>query len=333
MIVELPAFDVPATGVVDYWNPVIENPLTEGKWLRASTVNVGSREAVHHLLSPVGGYAVGAESTIAPDNTGTYIEPGEPWRFQLHYTPFGREVTDVTRVGLYFHDEPPELVNHSAVIADLTIAIPPGEGRHREIAYLEFPADAELLTAFPHAHYRGHSSSLSLLRPDGSEELLLSLPKYDFNWQRMYTFAEPIPMPAGSKLVARYEYDNSPRNRANPDPEATITWGEQSWEEMLYTAIRYRWVGETSANPLDHSAELNGMRMFGMLDDDINDRLEPGELRGERMARLRESFALADRNADGGIDREEFAAVQALMARGQAQSQAETDSSDAAGGE
>ncbi|MGD2134321.1 MAG: redoxin domain-containing protein, partial [Maricaulaceae bacterium] len=312
MVVELPPFDVPASGVVEYWNPVIENPLTEAKWLRASTVNVGSRETVHHVLSPVGGYAVGAESTIAPENTGTLLEPGQPWRFQVHYTPYGRAVTDVTRVGLYFYDEAPELVNHNSVIADFTIEIPPGAERHEEIAYMEFPADAELISAFPHAHYRGRSSSVTLRRPDGSEELILSLPNYDFNWQRAYNFAEPIQVPAGSKLIARYEYDNSPRNPANPDPEATITWGDQSFEEMLYTAIRYRWIGETSENMDEFANLMNGRDLFGLLDDNIDDRLVEAELRGAMAARFRTVFSTLDANADGAIDREEFAAAESL---------------------
>ena len=87
-------FAVPASGIVDYQNPTIKNPLTEGRWLRASTIKVGDRQAVHHLLSPVGGYAVGAESTVYPESTGSWVEPGQTLRFQMHYTPYGKATTE-----------------------------------------------------------------------------------------------------------------------------------------------------------------------------------------------------------------------------------------------
>src|SRR5690606_25757807 len=99
-------------------------------------------------------------------------------------------------------------------------------------------------------------------------------------WQRLYEFAEPVEIEAGSKLVARYEYDNSARNLANPDPDAQITWGEQSFEEMLYTAIRYRWADETADNRVQHDEMMRRTRMVGMLDDDIDGLVQQAELRG-----------------------------------------------------
>src|SRR5258706_10431775 len=135
---------------------------------------------------------------------------------------------------------------------------PPGEGRHREVDYVEFPDDVLLDSAFPHAHYRAYSSDLWIRYPDGKEKLLLSLPRYDLNWQRDYTFAEPVKVPAGSKLIAHYVYDNSKRNPSNPDPNRQITWGEQSWEEMLFTQLRYRWVDETATHRVNYEADMNG---------------------------------------------------------------------------
>jgi hypothetical protein len=117
---------------------------------------------------------------------------------------------------------------HNVVIMDPTIVIPAYTGRHTETAYVEFPKEALLYSAFPHAHYRAYSSDLWIQYPDGKKKLLLSLPRYDFNWQRDYTFAEPIKVPAGSKLIANYVYDNSKRNPSNPDPTIQVTWGDQS---------------------------------------------------------------------------------------------------------
>ncbi|MEO2175414.1 MAG: redoxin family protein [bacterium] len=331
IVLDIPAFEVPATGIVDYQRPVIANPLTEPRWLRASTVKVGSRESVHHVLTghmkeipengkssesrwgaSVGGYAVGAESFISRDNVGTLIPVGGVIGLQIHYTPFGKSVTDRSQIGLYFYkdDELPGLMQRATVILDASIDIPPETARHKETAYVEFPRDALLYYAFPHAHYRGQSSTLSIRYPDGSEEMLLSLPRYDFNWQRAYGFEEPIDIPAGSKLVARYEYDNSAQNFANPDPSLRITWGEQSHEEMLFTALSYRWKEETTDSLKPEFAKmLNSTRLFGMLDDNLDDILQKSELKGRPGKRLSQNFDKLDRNGDGGLTREEYSAI------------------------
>ena len=329
LILTVPSFDVPATGVVDYQRPYVVNPLEEGKWLRASTVKVGSRESVHHVLTgylkeipksgqsnevrwgaSVGGYAVGAESMIAREGLGTYIPAGGAIGLQMHYTPFGREVTDTTQIGLYFYDKRPPRMLRNSVIMDFSIEIPPEKANHAETAYLEFPKDAELFYAFPHAHYRGQSSTLAIRYPDGREEMILSLPKYDFNWQRAYEFKDPIKVPAGAKLIARYTYDNSTQNAANPDPSKKIVWGDQSFEEMLYTAISYRWTDETSADQKGEYQELlNAGRLFGMLDDNIDESIQKDEIRGRAGRRLAGNFDRLDRNGDGALTWQEYSAI------------------------
>ena len=333
MVVTIPAFDVPASGVVEYQRPAIANPLTEGKWLQASTVKVGSQQAVHHVLSglleevpasgtaseslwgaSIGGYAVGAESFISRENIGTYIPAGGGIGFQLHYTPYGKAVRDETRIGLYFYDEPPEMIQRTIAIADASIDIPPHSGSFPEVAYMEFPADAELFYAFPHAHYRGQSSTLSIRYPDGEEKLLLSLPRYDFNWQRPYEFAEPVDIPAGARLVARYTYDNTGRNPANPDPSLRITWGDQSFQEMLYTSLSYRWKEETRDNLTPrYEKMLRAGRGFGMLDDNIDGKLERSELRGSHGQQLSRNYERMDENGDGVLTLDEY--TRSVLAR------------------
>ena len=173
--------------------------------------------------------------TSSPQGIAGSLPAGGGMGFQMHYTPYGKESTETTRVGLYFYpkDAPPEIMRRSAVIANAGIEIPPGEARHKEVAYITFPEKATLFTVFPHAHYRGESMAVSLLKPGSTkEELIVSLPKYDFNWQRGYDFATPIKIEPGTKLITRYVYDNSKNNPANPDPTIEVKWGEQSWEEM-----------------------------------------------------------------------------------------------------
>ena len=325
LVLNIPAYSIPATGVVD--------PGTEGRWLRASTVKVDNRAAVHHILTgymtdvpkpgepvyenrwgaSVGGYAVGSESTIAPKDVGTYLPAGGAIGFQNHYTPFGKPVVEKSQIALYFYDKKPKLMMRGAQIANPNITIPANDPHHKESAYLVFPTDALLYSAFPHAHYRGIESQLTIRYPDGTEKLLLALPKYDFNWQRDYTFAEPIKVPAGSWLIATTWYDNSKRNPANPDPNRVVPWGEQSFDEMLYTALRFRWMDETADKQVNYDQALNASRLLGMLDSNLDGKIEQSELHGRIGERLKPYFAMLDKDHDGTLDGTELAAAQQAM--------------------
>lgn len=333
LVIEIPPYKVPASGYVDYQYPVMDNPLTEGRWLRASTARVQQRQVVHHILSgyippgqdrlggmanwggSVGGYTVGMESVVMPKGIGSYIPAGGSIGYQMHYTPYGKEVLSTQQIGLYFYPkgEMPELVMRENTIANVMIKIPPHAEAHKEVGYLLFPRDAILHTAVVHAHYRGTYSNLVLRYPDGSEKQLLNVPRYDFNWQRMYEFAEPIPIPAGSKLIATYIYDNSKRNPANPDPSKEVTWGDQSFEEMFFTQLAYRWVDETAAKQTTYDEELMMSRMVGMMDSNLDGKIQPDELRGGLGNAIRPRFAMADANKDGGIDVEEWKPIQKML--------------------
>ena len=341
MIIDVPAYSIPAKGIVDYQRPLVLNPVTEPVWIKASTVKVSDRQAVHHVLtglikpedmpkagapmeateskwgSSVGGYAVGSESVIAPKDSGTYVAPGGGIGFQNHYTPYGKPATEKTQIAWYFYKkgENPKYVMHNIAIADPSISIGPNEEFHHESAYLEFPKDAIVFGAFPHAHYRGGSSTFSIKYPDGKEVMLLALPKYDFNWQREYTFATPLKVPAGSKLIARYTYDNSKRNPANPDPNRTVPWGDQSFDEMLYTSLRYQWADETSTKlKPEYEGMLQANRMMGMFDDNLNGKIELAELKGKPGEGLKKNFALIDQNKDGSIEPSELTMAMKFMA-------------------
>lgn len=318
LIIELPPYAIPASGVVDYQNPEVKNPLTEGRWLRAATVKPSDRQAVHHLLSNgAGGYAVGAETTVYPKGTGTWVAPGQTFRFQMHYTPYGKETVEKTRVGLYFYpkDAPPELLRRSAVIANAGIEIPPNAARHEEVAYITFPEKATLYTVFPHAHYRGESMAVSVIKPGSTkEELILSLPKYDFNWQRGYDFATPVKIEPGTKLVTRYVYDNSKHNPANPDPTIKVTWGEQSWEEMQYTALGFRWDDETVANRKDdYQKRLENSRSMGIMDTNLDDKVAKSEVRGRMAQMLLANWDKVDTDKDGYLVTSEMASINEII--------------------
>ncbi|TAL28544.1 MAG: hypothetical protein EPN98_22985 [Phenylobacterium sp.] len=333
LILNIPAYKVPASGIVDYQRPFTENPLTQGKWIRATTVKPGDRQAVHHVLTgwmkdvpkagetasetrwrgSVGGYAVGAESNVFSGEVGTYLPAGGAVGYQMHYTPYGKETVDNTQIGVYFREDMPKYIMRGVVVIDPTITIAPNTKRHKEMAYVEFPNDALLYSAFPHAHYRAYSSDLWLQTPDGKKKLLLTLPRYDFNWQRSYTFAEPIKIPAGSRLIANYVYDNSKANPSNPDPTIKVTWGEQSHEEMLFTSLSFRWLDETAAKQVDSDARFAQTRLIGMMDDNIDGKLQKAELKGQMGNMIAMAFPKIDKNGDGGLDRMELAAAQSML--------------------
>ncbi|MFU8814420.1 MAG: redoxin domain-containing protein [Pseudomonadales bacterium] len=334
LVIELPAFEIPASGVVDYQFPVVANPLDEPVWIRAATVIPGDRTVVHHVLAgasdsydPNGndeesvfenyiiGYAPGIEYYNMPAGTGVYVPPGGAFLFQVHYTPTGRATTDVTRMGLYFADSAPKNFLRHQVVVNPMLRIPPGAADHEESAYHPFLRDAVLHTLFPHSHYRGKSSTFELQYPDGTLELLLSVPSYDFNWQRGYDFVEPKRVPAGSRLIHRTVYDNSAQNPANPDPERTVPWGLQSWDEMLYGAFSYEWEQETTGAPIHDPQLSQTAQWFGFMDRDMDGRLVWSELPDSLKRRLVQGFKMADTDGDGALNLQEFIALQQHMAR------------------
>ena len=180
LILEVPAFEVPANGIVDYQFPQVENTLGRDAWVVAATI-VGDGRAVHHVLMgtvderrPEGGgdeedifenyimgYAPGNESAHMPEGTGVFVSKDAWYTFQMHYTPYGRIATDRTRVGLYFAEAQPDQYFRQQVILNPTIRIPAQAAAHEEYAYFEFDHDAVLHNLTPHSHYRGRSSNFS----------------------------------------------------------------------------------------------------------------------------------------------------------------------------
>lgn len=256
VVIDIPAFDVPASGVVEYKYQYVRNPLEQDVWVRATDILPGDRSALHHVIATwtkpgrdengrrqrggLGGYVPGMVTFDNPENTGIHLPAGSFLVFQMHYTPYGKAVTDNSRFGLYLLDEPPEHRLRSAVLANTKIRIPPHSKNHAEMAERTFERDILLYNLLPHAHYRATASEFRAFYPDGTEEVLLSVPNYDFNWQTTYLLTEPKRIPAGTRIAHRTWWDNSAQNPANPDPSREVPWGLQSWDEMLYGAMDFR---------------------------------------------------------------------------------------------
>jgi hypothetical protein len=200
----------------------------------------GTRPAVRDRNIPgrlLGTYAPGTNPQVFPTGTAVRLEAGGTLEIQMHYTANGEAATDRTRIGLIFAKEPAPQELRVAQFYNAQLSLPAGASETRVDADVGFLNDAIVWGVFPHTHVRGKRWEYVLELPDGTKKTVLSVPKYDFNWQTYYMFAEPLRVPKGSRLVSSAWYDNSAGNKANPDPKADVKWGDQTWEEMQYTGL------------------------------------------------------------------------------------------------
>jgi peroxiredoxin len=214
LIVEVPAYNVPATGVIDYFSHTIDLPFNEDRYVRAVQFIPGDKRVLHHLLSYITspnmdrsqpiteenvrdfleGYAPGkTDATQFPKDTGVFIPKGFKLVMQMHYTPMGKPITDKTRVGLYFHDKTPKYkyLTHPVSFGGKNLVIPAGEIDHRMTASYVFPQDSMLYAMRPHMHYRGKAFRFRAIYPDGSTDVLINVPNYNFAWQPTYRLSQP----------------------------------------------------------------------------------------------------------------------------------------------
>jgi hypothetical protein len=264
------AFDVPDSGEIAYQYIQVPTNFTEDKWVQAIELRPGNRKVVHHILlfcrepgskgRPVpysqvtprmpqqrgGGpgnliatNAPGTNAMILPAGNALQIKAGAILMFQMHYTTNGEAGKDQSSVGIIFAKQPPEQEIRSNAFVNPMFVIPPGANNHAVDSAIEFSEDSHIRGLIPHTHLRGKSWEYRMVYPDGRSETILSVPKYDFNWQTYYVFAKPLAAPKGARLEARAHYDNSTANPFNPDPKATVRWGDQTWEEMQYTGITF----------------------------------------------------------------------------------------------
>ena len=330
LVLDLPAFTVPATGTLDYQILTVENPLERDVWVRAVQIVPSDRQVLHHAIatfgpkdfqsgidlgSPIGEalfqsqlmtFVPGNELYEYPERTGVLVPAGSTFFSQMHYTTYGRESTDRTKIGLYFSEVEPEFTLQHYAMLNVDLRIPPGEANYEAGAYYQFQKDAVIYSLFPHAHYRGRSSTFSLAYPDGREELVLSVPNYDFNWQRYFQLQEPIHAAAGTRLIHRTVYDNSEANLSNPDASKLVRFGEQTWEEMLYGGVSFRFEHkEDDVREVDIGKNLAGITI-GYMDLNMDGKVELTEMPERMRQGLAMAFVILDKNKSGGLEFDEF---------------------------
>jgi hypothetical protein len=179
------------------------------------------------------GWAPGSPEMFYPKGTGKLIKKGAILDFEMHYTTSGREEKDQSSIGIYLLHEKPEMVLKTRAAYDLDFEIPPGVADKTSFASYAVRRESMLFDLSPHMHLRGSWFKYEALYPTGKRETLLSVPRYDFNWQHTYRLKEPKRLPAGTWILCSGGFDNSALNPANPNPNATIRWGDQSFDEMF----------------------------------------------------------------------------------------------------
>jgi hypothetical protein len=272
VVLKMPApVKLPADGDVEYTYEIVPTHFTEDKWVQMSEVHPSAPQYVHHAVvyirppdsnwlrhAPIGMpftastlsdpkdrldahgttsdlllvYAPGSSPDRWPDGMAKFVPAGSDIIFQIHYTTNGQAGLDQSSIGLVFAKTPPAQRVITLQLNDHAFIIPPEADDFRVEVQGTLPHDATLLSLFPHMHLRGKRFEYDIVHPDGSIEPLLRV-NYHFHWQLSYRLAEPRLLKAGTRLRAVAWYDNSRNNPHNPDPEATVRWGDQTYQEMM----------------------------------------------------------------------------------------------------
>jgi hypothetical protein len=273
VVIRMPnAFDVPAKGEIEYQYIVVPSGFTEDKWVQAIEVHPSDRAVVHHAvvylrepgvkwmadakpgvpyvppnLTPSGRFAnlLGASNDVLTVYTpgmipviykpgqAKQIKAGTDFVIQMHYTTNGNPAKDQTSIGLVFAGgEPKERIVTTAAVNN-RFAIPAGDGNFKAEATVPVVNPMTMISLFPHMHLRGKAFQYDLIYPTGETKTILRVDHWSLAWQLSYKLAEPIELTPGMKVRATAWWDNSANNPSNPDPSKEVTWGDQSWEEML----------------------------------------------------------------------------------------------------
>jgi hypothetical protein len=230
--------------------------FTEDKWIEAAEIRPDKRWAVHHVIvfvqEPGGqggiggeggnllvGFAPGEQPVRFEPGTAKLVKAGSTLLFQVHYTPNGKAAKDRSYVGLRFAKEAPKFRAYTARAMNVGLRIPAQDPNYEVKSTFTARQDISLIRLMPHMHLRGKDFKYTIVYPDGRDQVLLSVPRYDFNWQVGYELKQPLALPKGTRIDCAAHYDNSANNKYNPDPAKEVKWGDQTWEEMMIGFFDY----------------------------------------------------------------------------------------------
>jgi mono/diheme cytochrome c family protein len=214
--------------------PVTDNTCDQPNMQRRAGGGGNGEENEGALLA---GYAPGKEVDVFPPGTAKKVPAGSTIMFQMHYSSFRgaleKAEKDRTRIGLIFAKEPPDKIIFTSGVVNATFKIPAGADNHEVVACQTLPRDVQIISYMPHMHLRGKDMKYEVIYPDGKRETLLWVPKFSFNWQDMYYLKKPLNVPKGSKLIITAHFDNSAKNKYNPDHKKDVRWGDPTYDEMM----------------------------------------------------------------------------------------------------
>jgi Ca2+-binding EF-hand superfamily protein/peroxiredoxin len=349
---------IKATGTMPYQNVVVETDLEKDQWVQSIEVRPGNPSVVHHVLVFIQGddegdeprddgadersgywgiYVPGNSTLVYPDGYAKRIPKRARLRFQMHYTPNGTATEDSTRIGLVFAKEEPIHEVRVAGVVNVGFKIPPGAENHQVVASIQnVPTDVQVLAFLPHMHLRGKAARYDLIS-GGETRTMLDIPRYDFNWQLLYRYAEPVSVKAGDTLRFTAWYDNSRGNPANPDPNKEVRWGPQTQDEMHLGYVEYIVPGSKPGdpNPLSprgrargairnllggaRSTEPNvGDALFQQLDADGNGSISRDEVKAKYENNPAASTTIFDRldaDKNGTLTQQEFRKLSDVIGR------------------
>lgn len=265
-------YHLAAAGSDVFRNFVLPLPLTQRRFVRAVEFLPDTRNAIHHAvlaLDPTSGsrardaadagpgfdsmdlgQAINPNGHIigwTPGQVPYEVLPGTAWELkpgtdlivQLHLVPTGKPEAIRPRIGLYFTDQPPALTSTVIQLREYDLDIPAGAADHAVEETFTLPIATRVLGVYPHAHYLGKDLQVFAELPSGRRQGLIRIPDWDFNWQSDYRYVDPLPLPAGTRIVMRYTYDNSAANPRNPArPPQRVRAGWRSSDEMGEVALQ-----------------------------------------------------------------------------------------------
>lgn len=227
-----------------------EEQLPVDRWIRAAEFRAGGKWVHHIIARPIGGIAPGYEARVMRPGYSRKLKAGSEIDFKMHYHKEPGEGTgawDSSEVAVYFWPKG-TVIEHIKITEALPargFMIPAGDGNYSHGGSYTFAEDSEILSFNPHMHLRGKAARMIATFPDGSQKVLLDVPKYDFNWQTTYHFKEPVHVPAGTKIDMTLWWDNSAENPANPDPTVDVVFGRPTTAEM-----GFGWMHHTATKPI-----------------------------------------------------------------------------------
>jgi hypothetical protein len=271
VVFEFPqAYQIPATGTIEYQKVIVPTGFTEDKWVQFAEARPDDRARVHHMIAFVRepgspwlkdakpgvffvapkpkeddadtsalpsdflvGYAPGQPPEILAPGQAKLVKAGSDLVLEIHYTTNGKASTDHSKFGLVFAKQPPKERVLTLSATNGKFKIPPGDANYKVDAEFELGTTVKLLGLHPHMHGRGKDFEYRIVYPTGETETLLRVPRYNWHWQLWYTLAKPLVLPKGAKIECTAHFDNSPNNPDNADPTKEVSWGDQSWDEMM----------------------------------------------------------------------------------------------------